>query len=102
DLLLLDLSRLLVDQADTHFQRGRIGDVPIFALFDVVFRFAKGVIDKLEDEVAGKILDGGDVAEKLKEAFLKEPVVRLTLHLDEIRHVENLFDLAKGDPPPFP
>src|SRR5690606_31398660 len=63
---------------------------------------AQGIIDEFENQVAGEVLNRGDVAEHLKEAFLEKPFVRLPLHLDEVGHVEDLFDLAKADPRPPP
>src|SRR5690606_34748053 len=79
DLLLLDLARLLVDQPDADLEGSRKRHVAVFALFHVVFGLAQGVVDKLKDKIAGEILDRGDIAEHLKEAFLEKRVVRLAL-----------------------
>src|SRR5690606_4217047 len=81
DLLLLDLARLLVDQPHAHLERRRIGDIPVLALFYVVFGFAQGIIDEFENQVAGEVLNRGDVAEHLK---------RSEEHTSELQSRENL------------
>ncbi len=49
DLLLLNLTSLPVDKPDTHFKRDGIIGVSLFAFLHGIFRFSKGIIDKLED-----------------------------------------------------
>ena len=78
DLLLLHLAGLLVEQTGRDVQGCRIRGIPLFAFFNRILGvLVQPVIDELQHEVAGVVLDRGNVVEDLMQALLQEPVVRV-------------------------
>ena len=97
DLLLFHLARLFVQQACGDAQRRGIGGIALFAFLDGVFGLGiQAVVDEIQHKVAGIILDGGNIAEDLFQALFQKPVVRVFLHLDEVRHVDDFIDARKA------
>ena len=72
DLLLLDLARFLIDQANARAQGRRIVHVAFLALLHGVFRIVKVdfVIDELQHELSGIVRNGRDVVEYVAKVFL--------------------------------
>ena len=97
DLLLLDLAGLLVAQTHADLQRSCIRCISCLALLNAVLRLL--VHRKIEEgklQISGVVRDGRGIVKNLTQALIQEPFVRLLLHLDEIRHFENLFDSCKA------
>ena len=97
DLLLLDLTGLLVAQTHADLQRSCIRCISCLALLNAVLRLL--VHRKIEEgklQISGVVRDGRGIVKNLTQALIQEPFVRLLLHLDEIRHFENLFDSCKA------
>ncbi|MNO99550.1 hypothetical protein D3C76_913230 [compost metagenome] len=57
NFLFLHLSGFLVDQANLDPQGCRIGYVPFLRVVHCVFRFPKAVVDKLQHQIPGKVLN---------------------------------------------
>ena len=91
DLLLLDLARFLVDQADGHAQGRRIVHVAALALFDGILGLIQidPVVHEFQNEFSGKVDDRRDVVEDFAQIFFQEVVVGILLHLNEIGHFKN-------------
>ncbi len=99
DLLLLDLAGLLVEEPGGDPQRRGIGGVPLLALLDRVLGLVvEPVVDKIEHEVAGVILDGRDIPEDLPQPLVQKPLVGIFLHLDEVGHPDDLINAGKTLP----
>ena len=96
DFLLLHLAGLLVQQTRGHPQGRGIGGVALFALLDGVLGLAQAVVDEFQRQVPGEVLDGGHIAEHLFQALIQKPLVRVLLHLNEVRHVDDLIDAGKA------
>ena len=97
DLLLLHLAGLLVEQTGRDVQGCRIRGIPLFAFFNRILGvLVQPVIDELQHEVAGVVLDRGNVVEDLMQALLQEPVVRVFLDLDQIGHTNHFVDVGKA------
>src|SRR5436190_1245660 len=88
-VLLADLARLLVDEADGHVQRGLVGEILLPALLDRDRRRAELELAELDGERAGVVLDRRDVVDRLAETLLLEPVERRLLCVDQVRKVED-------------
>ena len=93
-------------KAQCHFQRRRIGQAALLALFDIIFRRLEIVGDKFQLRPAGEILDREDRVEGLLkavffaigsgDAHLQKCVVARALHIDQVRHGRNFRQLAKA------
>ena len=70
-------SRFFIDKVSLNFKRGRIGGVPFLALFNCVFGFVftQLEIGKFQTEVAAEVRDGGDILERLFQAFIQKPII---------------------------
>ena len=103
DLLLLDLLRLLVPQADLDLEGGGIVGVPGFALLHIVLGlFIHLVVDEGQLQVALVVGNRAYVGENLPEAGVQELLIGGFLNLQEIRHGDDFLIpgkvLAKGFP----
>ena len=97
DLLFLDLLGLLVAQADADLQRGRIRGVARFALFLSVLRvLVHGIVHEAKLEVAGVVGDDVHILEHITQALFEEPLVRILLDLQKIRHALDLLVTGKA------
>ena len=97
DLLLLDLARLLVAQTHTDLERRCICCIACLALFDTVLRlFIHRVVEEGKLQITGVVRNGSGVGKNLTQSLCEEPLVGLLLHLDQIRHLQNLFDACKA------
>ena len=97
DLLLLDLLGLLVAQAHPDLQGGGIRGVAGLALLHVVLGlFVHGEVDEGQLQVAVIVPDGGYIPEDLPEAGVQEPLVRLLLDLQKVRHLQHFFVAGKA------
>ena len=87
DLLLLDLSGLLVPQADLDLQRRGVGGVPGFALLHVILGgLVHFVVDEGQLQVALVVRDRAHVGKDLPQAGVQKPLVRRLLDLQKVRH----------------
>ena len=83
----------LVDKADLHSQRKRVGGVAVAAFFFVILGFiAESVLQKVELEVVGVVGDRGEVLEHLADAFLNERIVTVLLDFHEVGNVDDFVD----------
>ena len=86
DVLLGDLTGLLVHELDARPQRLAEGEVARTALLFGVLRLAEFAGNEAQIEVlAGEVLDRRDLLEELAEAFFAEPFERVDLGLDQVR-----------------
>jgi len=96
--LFLHFAGFLVEKADFDAQGGGVGDVAFFGLFDGVFGLAKTVVDELQDQIAGKVLDRRDVPEDFAQPFVQKLLVGLLLDLDQVGNFQHLFDAGIAAP----
>ena len=97
DLLLLDLARLLVAQTHADLERRCICCIACLALFDAVLRLLiHRVVEEGKLQITGVVRNGSGVGKNLTQSLCEEPLVGLLLHLDQIRHLQNLFDACKA------
>ena len=96
DFLLVDLAGFLIKQACPHMEGGVIGHVAHFAFRHRVFRgFIQTVIDKVQNQVARIVRDRGNIAEHFLKPLIQKPFVRIDLHLDQVRHFQDLIDVRE-------
>ena len=88
----LDFARIFVQQTDVHIQRSRIGGVLFLAGLDIVFGIPDGEVFKTQFQVVRKILDGRNVFENVVQSFSYEPLIRFSLQVDQMRHLQDFFD----------
>ncbi len=103
DGLLLDLTRGAVGEPGPHEDRGRVRHVLLFALLHRELGrgaqvFVVRVELELELQVLGEVLDRADVAERLCEALMKEPLERGALDRDQVGQVEGLGEVGERIP----
>src|SRR4029079_17732284 len=90
DVLLGDLTGLLVHELDARPQRLRERDVLGAALLFGVLGLAELARDELQVEVlSGEVLDRRDLLEELAEPLIAEPLEPVELCLDEIGQRQN-------------
>ena len=93
---LLDESGLLVGETRGQVDAGRIGGPVRLALLDGVFGFfIHGIVDELEDEITGVVGNFPDVSEDFLQTDIQEPLIRILLDLDEVRHLHDFIDLSE-------
>ena len=93
---LLDEAGLLVGETRGQMDAGRIGCPVRLALLDGVFGFfIHRIVDELEDEITGVVGNFPDVSEDFLQTDIQEPLVRILLDLDEVRHLHDLIDLSE-------
>ncbi len=118
DRLRLDLSGLVVRELGSDEQRSRVREVALLALVDRVLRRLETVVAEGQRHRPGEVLDrrdlledlfqtglGGDVLSTLKRrldarlpgGIAEKPVKALGLQRQEVRNLEGLLDLCKGD-----
>lgn len=118
DRLRLDLSGLVVRELGGDEQRSRVREVALLALVDGVLRRLETVVAEGQRHRPGEVLDrrdlledlfqtglGGDVLSTLKRRLdarlpggvAEKPVKALGLQRQEVRNLEGLLDLCKGD-----
>src|SRR4029450_328813 len=93
--LLANLSGLAVDEADGDGQRAGIREILLTTLLQRGDRLAERELAELHGEVAGVVLDGRDVVDRLAQASVlgvHQPVERLLLDVDEVGDLENLVE----------
>ena len=97
DLLVLHLAGLLVQQTGGDAQGCCIGHVALFALFDAVLGlFIETEVHEAQCQIAGVVLNGADVVEDLFQALVQEPLIRVLLDLDEVRHTDDFVDVGEA------
>ncbi len=98
-LLLLDLTGLLVAQTHPHAQRAGICGVARLALLHgvAVFRIVvERVVDERQLQIAGVVADGPDILEHLAQTVRQKPLIRFFLNLDEVRHLQDVRNPGKA------
>ena len=97
NLLLAHITGFSVGQACRHIESRGIGSVAELALFDCVLRLViDAEINEFEQKIAGVIHNSRGILEDLPESAVKEPLIGILLHLDEIGHLQHFGDLGKG------
>ena len=92
DLLLLDLVRLLVVQADANLDGLGVRRVALLAfLHGILGRPVHGVVEE-----AGVVGNGIDVAEHLAQPLAQEPLIGILLDLEHIRQLQDLILLREA------
>ena len=100
DRLLLDLTGVLVDERGPHEDRGRVRHVPFLALLDRELRpgaqvFVVRIEVELQVQGLGEVLDRRDVAERVREALIEEPLEGLSLDGDQVREGKRLVEVRE-------
>jgi hypothetical protein len=90
--LLSDLTRLGVDEADAHGERGLVGQVLLATLLDGELGLTEPVVAELDGERSGVVLDRRDVVDRFLETFLEEPFERRLLDVDQVRKVDDVLE----------
>ena len=98
--LLFDLAGVAVHEPGPHEHGRRVGHVLLFALLDgELGRRAQvlvvGVELQLELQRLGEVLDRADVAERVGQALVQEPVEGLALDGDEVRQLQRLDQVGE-------
>ena len=94
-ILFLYLARLFIDETRLDTQGGGIVCVALLALLHRVLRVrVELVVDKLKHKVSRVVADRGNVLKDLFEPRFQKPAVGIFLNLDQVRHLERLFDLG--------
>ena len=97
DLLILHLAGLLVQQTGGDAQGCCIGHVALLALLDAVLRLlVETEVHKAQCQIAGVVLNGADVVEDLFQALVQEPLIRVLLDLDQVRHTDDFVDVGEA------
>ena len=91
--MFIDLIFIFVAESHLDFQRCGVSCITLFALFDRVFDviFAKREVYKLQAQMASKVSDRRDIVKDLFQALVEEPLIRILLDLDQVRHLKNFF-----------
>ena len=97
NFLVLDLAGLLVQQTGSHAQGGSVGHVALFALLDAVLGLLiQTEVHEAQRQVTGVVLNGADVVEDLFQALVQEPLIRVLLDLDQVRHTDDFVDVGEA------
>ena len=98
-----DFTGVLIHYFQFHlgFQRGTVVRLTVLALTDGEFRFSKFIIQKLQFDVSGVVVNGIDIVEYLPDAFPYKPLKGRCLDLDEIRQVQSGTDFGVITPDSF-
>ena len=89
DIGLLDLTRLLVGEADIDLEGSSVVNISLLALLHGVVRLGVQAIgDELDQQVSGEISDGGDLVQDLGQALLEEPLIGLRLDLHKVGQLQ--------------
>jgi hypothetical protein len=93
------------DETQRHLQGRRVGHGALLALLDVVFRLLEVVVHIFEQRGFGEILDREHGRKYRLQPLVETPafglhdleklVIRGLLHLDQIGHFRDFFDLAE-------
>ena len=89
--LLADLARLAVDEADRDGQRPRVREVLLAALVERSDGLVERELPELHGEIAGVVLDGRDVVDRLAQTptlRINKPGEGLLLDVDEVRDLD--------------
>ncbi len=93
DVLLGDLTGLLVHELDARPQRLAKGEVARAALLFGVLGLAELAREEAQVEVlTGEVLDRRDLLEQLAKALIAEPFERIDLRLDEVGERQDLWE----------
>ena len=97
NLLVLYLTGFLVQQSCFYTQGSSISGVPLLALLNGVLGLGvQAIVDELQNQVAGIVLNGRDVTKHLFQTLIQKPLVRIFLHLNEVGHLNNLINAGKA------
>ena len=97
NFLVLDLAGLLVQQTGSHAQGGSVGHVALLALLDAVLGLLiQTEVHEAQRQVTGVVLNGADVMEDLFQALVQEPLIRVLLDLDQVRHTDDFVDVGEA------
>ena len=103
DLTLLDFTGFLVPERCSHTQRCCIGHVAFLAFCNGIFRgVIDAVIGKVQYQIAVVVCNGRNVAKNFPQSLFTEPLVRVLLYLDQVRHFQNFVDLTEVHTNVFP
>ena len=93
----LDFAGFPVLEADKDLQRGRVGQIALFAPLHGIFgRAVQRVIDELQHQIFAIIGDWGHVRQHLFKILGQKTLIRIFLNLDQVGHVQNLVDAREA------
>ena len=97
DLRGLKLAGSLIYQTNTHLHMCIVGHRSVLTLLNRISGSRINcVVGKLDGQISGVVHYGRYVAENLVKSLPEEPLVRVLLHLDKIRHFRRCLDLGKA------
>ena len=75
------------------FKRCRICRITFLAFLDSVLNVisAELEVDKFKTQLSVIIFDGRNIPEYLMKTFSKEPIIRILLNLNKVRHLQNFL-----------
>jgi len=89
----------VVDEGDGDRERARVREVLLAALEDRRGGLVEVEVPELDGEMAGVVLDRGDVVDRLPQSTglrIDQPVERPTLDVDQVGDVEGLVQAREG------
>ena len=101
--LLADLSGLAVDEGDGHRQRTGVGHVLLATLLERCDGLIEGELAELDGEVAGVVLDRGDVIDRLAQSALLgigQPRERTALYVNQVGYIDRLVEAREASARP--
>ena len=101
--MFIDLIFIFIAKSYLYLQRSCIGRIALFALFDRIFDivFTQCKIHKFQTQVTCEIRDRGDISKHFFQSLIQEPLIRVFLNLNQIRHFQNFFLSWEGHPYTF-
>ncbi|CDC29576.1 uncharacterized protein BN792_01787 [Faecalibacterium sp. CAG:82] len=97
NFLVLDLAGLLVQQTGGNAQGGSVGHVALLALLDAVLGLLiQTEVHEAQRQVTSVVLNGADIVEDLFQALVQEPLIRVLLDLDQVRHTDDFVDVGEA------
>jgi len=96
DVGLLNFTGKSVGEANRYLKGGCIVRIALLAFFNGVLRLLiKRVVNKLYEQIACVIRDGGNVFQHLHQTGLQEPTEGILLDLDQVGESDRLIDLRE-------
>ena len=97
NLVLFDFLRLLVVKSDAHLKWCSISSITLSALINVVLLLisAKLKINELQAQMTTEISNWGNIPEHFFQSFVQEPLVRIRLYLNQVRHLKDFLLTGK-------
>ncbi len=98
DVRFLDLTGLLIQQTRGNTQCRGICRVSLLTFDDRIVRMIhiERIINEVEHKVVLVVVDTRYILEDLLESFLEEPLIGFFLDLDQVRHIDDVFNFTEA------